>query len=113
MLRYLGVPVFGKTFLFSDNESVVKSGTIPHSRLKKRHNALSYHFVQEAIAARMVQFTHIPGDCNPADILSKHWGYLNVWPMLKPLLFYEGDTSQILEEDDRKIDQKLAAKTKA
>ena len=31
---------------------------------------------------------------------------------LKPLLFYEGDTSQILEEDDRKIDQKTASKKK-
>ena len=35
MLRYLGVPVYGTTFLFGDNESVVKSGSIPHSRLKK------------------------------------------------------------------------------
>ena len=39
-LRYLGVPVKGKTFLFGDNESVVKSGSIPHSTLNKRHNAL-------------------------------------------------------------------------
>ena len=113
MLRYLGVPVYGTTFLFGDNESVVKSGSIPHSRLKKRHNALSYHFVREAIAAGLIRFFHIPGDCNPADILSKHWGYSNVWPMLKPLLFYEGDTSQILEEDSRKIDQKLASKKQA
>ena len=29
MLCYLGVPVFGKTFLFGDNELVVKSGSIP------------------------------------------------------------------------------------
>jgi hypothetical protein len=68
--------------------------------------------VREAIAAELIHFSHIPGDCNPADILSKHWGYSNVWPMLKPLLFYEGDTSQILEEDGRKIDQKNASKTK-
>ena len=74
---------------------------------------LSYHFVREAIAADLVRFAHIPGDCNPADILSKHWGYSNVWPMMKPLLFYEGDTSQILEEDNRKIDQKLASKKQA
>ena len=32
--------------------------------------------------------------------------------MLKPLLFHKGDTSQILEEDDRKIDQKLTSKKK-
>ena len=110
MLRYLGVPVAGKTFMFGDSESVVKSGIIPYSKLKKRHNALSYHFVREAIASGMVDFSHIPGECNPADILSKHWGYSNVWPMMKPLLFYEGDTSKIFEEDSRKIDQKQVHK---
>ena len=31
-------------------------------------------------------------------MLSKHWGYQQVWPMLKPLLFYEGDTIDILDE---------------
>ena len=98
MLRYLGVPVHGKTFMFGDNESVVKSGSIPHSRLNKRHNALSYHFVREAIASGMVVFSHIPGQCNAADILSKHWGYQQVWPLLKPLLFYEGDTSELITE---------------
>lgn len=111
MLRYLGVPVAGKAFMFGDNESVVKSGSMPHSKLKKRQNALSYHFVREAIAAGLVGLTHIPGECDPADILNKHWGYSNVWPMLKPLLFFEGDTSKIFEEDARKIDQKQAPKS--
>ena len=105
--------MFGKTCLFGDNKSVVKSGSIPHSQLKKQHNTLLYHFVWEAFAADLDQFSHIPGNCNPADILSKHWGYSNVWPMLKPLFFYEGDFYQILEEDNRKIDQKLASRKKA
>ena len=34
----------------------------------------------------IVGFYHIPGTQNPADILSKHWGFQQVWPMLKPLL---------------------------
>ena len=84
--------------MFGDNEAVVKSGTIPHSRLSKRHIALSYHYVREAIASGMIKFAHIPGDQNPADVLSKHWAYSSVWPMLKPLLFYEGDTANILLE---------------
>lgn len=98
MLRYLGVPLQSHAYLFGDNEAVVKSGSIPYSKLSKRHIALSYHYVRAAIASGMVKFTHIPGDQNPADILSKHWGYSNVWPMLKPLLFYEGDTANILLE---------------
>ena len=34
---------------------------------------------------------------NPADILSKHWGYQQVWKLLKPLLFWQGDTLDILD----------------
>ena len=50
-LRYLGVPVKDKAYMFGDNQSVVTSSTIPHSGLNKWHNALSYHRVREAIAA--------------------------------------------------------------
>ena len=99
-LRYLGVGVKGKTYLFGDNESVVKSSTIPHSRLNKRHNALSYHRVREAMAAKFLAFMHIPGAINPSDILSKHWGFHCVWPTLQPLLFYQGDTANLLEDEE-------------
>jgi hypothetical protein len=50
-LRYFGVPVRDKTYMFGDNQSVVTSLTLPHSVLKKSHNLLSYHRVHEAIAA--------------------------------------------------------------
>ena len=45
----------------------------------------------------MIVFYHIGGDVNPADILSKHWGHQQVWSLLKPLLFYPGDTIDLLE----------------
>ena len=38
------------------------------------------------------------GDINPADILSKHWGYQQVWPMLQALLFWQGDTMELYEK---------------
>ena len=94
-LRYLGVPVRKKTYMFGDNESVVKNSTLPHSVLNKRHQALSYHRVREAIASGIVNFYHIPGSKNPADILSKHWAFVDVWPMLKTLLFWKGDTEDV------------------
>jgi hypothetical protein len=93
-LRYLGVPIRVKSIVFGDNEAVVKSAKQIHSKLHKRHNMLSFHFVREAIEAGYVNLTHIPGRTNPADILSKHWGYSDVWPILKPLLFCEGDTME-------------------
>ena len=50
---------------------------------------LSYHHVCEAIANGMVKFFHIPGEINPADILSKHWGHQQIWKQLQPLLFWK------------------------
>ena len=46
-LRYLGVPIKSKAYMFGDNKSVVTSSTVPHSLLSKRHNILSYHRVRE------------------------------------------------------------------
>jgi hypothetical protein len=43
----------------------------------------------------MIDFNFIPGDINPADILSKHWGYSQIWPQLKTVLFWKGDTAEI------------------
>jgi hypothetical protein len=91
-LRYLGVPVREKSYVFGDNETAVNSSIKIHAKLHKRHNMLSFHFVREAVAAGFVHITHIPGNINPADILSKHWGYSDIWQILKPLLFFQGDT---------------------
>ena len=91
-LRYLGVPLREKSYIFGDNESVVNSSIQPHAKLHKRHNALSFHRVREAIATGRYVFSHIPGENNPADILSKHWGYSSVWHMLKVLLHVDGET---------------------
>ena len=100
-LRYMGVNL-GRSVMFGDNESVVKNATIPHSRLMKRHMALSYHRVREAIVAKIFSFIHVPGKENPSDVLSKHWGYQQIWHLLRPLLFWEGDT---IDCDDAKSHQ--------
>ena len=98
-LRYLGVEVHGSTKLFGDNGSVVTSASVPDSPLRKRHQSLAYHYSREAIASGAVDFRHIPGHLNPADILSKHWGYQQVWPMLRTIMFWTGNPSEILLED--------------
>jgi hypothetical protein len=98
-LQYLGVRIETSSYMFGDNESVVKSATLPQSQLGKRHHALAYHFTREAIAARMVVFNHIPSELNVADILSKHWGHSQVYPLLKPILFYQGDVGLIQHKD--------------
>jgi len=94
-LRYLGVPVVEKSMMFGDNKSVVNSSSIPHAKLHKRHNALSYHRTREAVASGMLQFECVRSKKNPADILSKHWDYASIRDQLRPILFWEGDTAQI------------------
>ena len=70
-LRYLGVPIRDKSYMFGDNKSVVTSSTIPNSTISKRHHLASYHRVREAIAAKFISFHWKDGKSNPADILSK------------------------------------------
>ena len=94
-LRYLGVAIEDHSTLFGDNKSVVDSSMIPHHKLNKRHQALSFHRVREAIASGMLRFFHIDGKNNPADILSKHWDYSATWQQLQCLLFYQGDTYEL------------------
>jgi hypothetical protein len=43
------------------------------------------------IAAKILGYYWIDGKLNPDDIASKHWAYLQIWQLLKPLLFYSGD----------------------
>ena len=98
-LRYLGVLIKDQSYMFGDNESVVNSSSIPQSKLHKRHTALSFHQVREAIASRFIGFYFLRGADNPADLLSKHWSYATNWGNLQCLLFWQGDTATI---DDKK-----------
>ena len=97
-LRYLGVPITGSSQMFGDNESVVNSSMRIHTKLHTRHNALSFHRVRESIAAGICRFHHLSGKHNPADVLSKHWSYNCVWKLLRPLMFWSGDTKEIPPE---------------
>ena len=98
-LRYLGVPIRGRSYMFGDNESVVNSSSKPHAKLHKRHNALSFHRVREAVAARLVSFNYLPGSSNPADILSKHWSHAHIQDRLRLILFWKGDASLFTESE--------------
>jgi hypothetical protein len=79
-LRYLGIPVYTKSYMFGDTQVVVPNITIPHSSLNKRHIALTYHQAHEMINAKILGYYWIDdGKANPADIESKHWGYQQIW----------------------------------
>ena len=110
ILRYLGVPIIGSTYLFGDNNSVTQSCTLPYGKIRKLHVILSFHRVRESIAAKIIRFIHVYGKSNPADILSKAWGYQQVWDLLRPLLFWEGKTYDLLKFDNQKTADKFPRK---
>ena len=83
----MGVPVRDKTYLFRDNEGVIKSSTLPHLVLRKRHNMKAFHRVREVIAFGILRFIHTKGTENPCDILTKLLGHNVAYPLIKPFLF--------------------------
>jgi hypothetical protein len=93
-LRMLGAPIDGKSYMFGDNQSILMSSTIPHSSLNKRHNALSYHRVQEAVASDVLWFFYVKSTKNPADVLTKFCGHSMFWPLIKLFLFWPGNSDK-------------------
>jgi hypothetical protein len=71
MLMLIGVALDGPTLMFGDNMSVVKNSSVPSSVLKKNHNAIAYHRVREAIAAKVMRFSYVKSEEYVTDILTK------------------------------------------
>ena len=95
LMRDMGIPLDGPAWLFGDNNSVIISGTIPSSVLNKRHNALAYHRVRSAIAAKVMYFCYVPSQENIADVLTKFLPFPKFWHLIRPFLFWKGDTADI------------------
>ena len=74
MLRSLGVPVEEPTNLIGDNLGVIQTASIPEADLKKKHVAISYHCVREAVAAQIVRPIWCDTSENWADICTKALG---------------------------------------
>jgi hypothetical protein len=70
-LRMMGITVDEPAFVFGDNQSVLTNTTTPGSTLKKKSNAIAYHFVHEGYARDEWRTTYINTDKNVADLLTK------------------------------------------
>jgi hypothetical protein len=64
------VDLDGPTLIFGDNMSVVSNTLVPSSVVKKKHNAIAYHRVREAIAANVMGFVYVKSKENVSDILT-------------------------------------------
>jgi hypothetical protein len=67
--RMMGITVDEPAYVFGDNQSVLANTTAPGSTLKKKSNAIAYHFVQEGCARDKWRTTYINTDKNVADLL--------------------------------------------
>ena len=74
MLCCLGILVTNPTNLYGDNFRSIQSASIPDSEMKKKHVAISYHFVWEVIAAKIVNTIWVPTHANFADVCTKALG---------------------------------------
>ena len=95
MLRMLGVKLDGPALMLGDNMSVVLNTTLPSSVLKKKHCAISYHRVREAIAAKILSFAHITSSENIADVATKPLGNATFHSLIKKWLFRTPKSLQI------------------
>ena len=85
--RMMGIAVDDPAVLLMDNEAVVKNSTLPSSTLKKKHNAIAYHKVREAVAAGFVKLAHVKSENNRSDILTKPMGPQDHYRLTCGILF--------------------------
>ena len=55
--------------------------------------------VHEAVTARVIAYYHVRSEANVSDMLSKHLGYNETWPLLRSLMFWKGDTIDMVHAD--------------
>jgi hypothetical protein len=70
-LRMFIVEIDGPGNVFCDNHGVVKNVSIPESMLMKKHNAMNYHAVREAVVAGILRVGKEDGETNLVDLLTK------------------------------------------
>ncbi len=70
-LRMMGIPVNEPAFVFGDNQSVLANTSAPASTLKKKSNAIAYHFVREGCARDEWRTAYVNTHDNVADLFTK------------------------------------------
>ena len=81
-LRMFGAPLDGFTGVFCDNQGMVKNTSLPVSTLHKKHNAINYHAVCEAVAMDIIRVGKEDSRTNLADFLTKSTLSAEKWRQL-------------------------------
>jgi hypothetical protein len=89
-IRMLGFELDGPALILGDNNAVVLNTTTPSSQLKKKHAACAYHRIRENIAAKTIEYVHVPSTLNAADVLTKPLGVQVHNRLVDPILQGDG-----------------------
>ena len=82
-LRCFGVLLTGPTSILCDNQDVVKNTSLPASILNKKHYAINYHSVCEAVTVGILRVGKEDSLTNLADPFTKTSPYKStIWPFL-------------------------------
>ena len=84
----MGIKVDEPAFVFGDNKSVLYNTTDPGSTLKKKSNAIAYHFVREGVARDEWRTTYINTDENVADLFTKPLSGPKRWKFVRMILHH-------------------------
>ena len=86
-LKCFGIPLAGPTNVFCDNNAVVQNVSIPESTLSKKHNAINYHIIREAVAAGIIRVGKEDTTTNIADVFTKLVPFTQKYQLLSPFLW--------------------------
>ena len=86
-LKCFGIPIVGPCSVFCDNMAVVKNTSIPESVLAKKHNAINYHIIREAVAAGIIRIGKEDTETNIADAFTKLMDFSRKFKLLRPFMW--------------------------
>jgi hypothetical protein len=85
----LRVALHSPALMLGDNISVLLNTTVPSSFLKKKLNAIAYHRIIRAIAARIMKFSCVKSEESVSDVMirpviEKFYYLMKRWFFLAP-----------------------------
>ena len=70
-LRMMGVTLYGCSYVYGDNMSVIHNTQQPESTLRKKSNSICYHSVSESVSIGDTKTAQIYTHDNSSDLLTK------------------------------------------
>ena len=83
-----GIPVDELALIFDDNQSVRTNSSKPESRLQKKRQNVSYHFIQEGCAMDQWRIAYINRSLNVADLMTDLLPWEKRWRFVRMVLHH-------------------------